>query len=81
MGVDYSCPKTHCKYNSYGECTYNDEDFIEDILINEDIDNCYVFSPKDGYCECGCELVEYHEHHPYGETFAIEYLYLCPKCG
>ena len=80
IDIDYSCSKIHCKFNDGEACTYNDEEFIGTYLAGRDIDDCHIFEPKEGYCECGQELVEYEERHPYGDTFAVEYLSMCPIC-
>lgn len=80
MNIEYYCPKIHCRYNEFEMCTYDDEDFIKEILAKDDIDNCYVFEVKEGYCECGCELVEKSQRHPYGDTYATEYYMECPIC-
>lgn len=80
---DGYCEYTYCKYNNDGCCNY-DENIIEYMLYSkgDDYATCYGFDVKDGYCEdCGSELVEYKERHPYGDTFAYEYLMMCPNCG
>ena len=81
MAIDYTCYTKHCKYNENEQCTYHDEEFIEEYLVVGNIDNCHIFEPREGYCECGCELIEYKERHPYGDTYAYEYLLKCPICG
>lgn len=80
MNIDYTCYTKHCKYNDNEQCTYNDDDFIENYLAFGKINDCHVFEVKEGYCECGNILVKVKEIRPYGDTVAYEYFMICPRC-
>lgn len=69
IDIDYSCPKAHCKFNDGEACIYNDEEFIGTYLAARDIDDCHIFEPKEGYCECGNILQKYTDVYSYGSTY------------
>lgn len=80
MDIDYSCSKIHCKFNEYGLCTYNDEEFIGTYLAGRDINDCHIFEAKDGYCECGCELRRYVDKVEYWGSMVDMETWECPRC-
>lgn len=90
-----NCPFGGCKYNNgEGLCLSNDEEYLNYIskivnrALNKDtgrIENqniiCNQLEVEDKKClYCGSNLIEIHERHPYGDTYATEILYECPNC-
>lgn len=75
------CEYTHCIYNYDESCDYDDH--ISEYMTykkGNSFVTCNAFKTKEGYCDCGYELIEYIERHPYGNTYAEEYLLMCPNC-
>lgn len=65
-----NCPYQGCKYNNFGCCEYDDEDFIgeiEELIHNEDIDRnkeiipCKPTIPEDVCPYCGEELNTWYD--------------------
>lgn len=79
---EYNCPHLHCAYNYDYHCEYSID--ISEFMIykkGNDYADCNAFEVKEGCCEnCGSKLKEHVERHPYGDTYAEEYLMMCPDC-
>ena len=83
-----NCPYKGCIYNTDGSCTYDDGEFIEDILdivdknvIDKDSNvyfECSAIEVPDDVCEfCNHELSKTTEQFPYGDTNVPYTFYEC----
>lgn len=91
--LDYfngECDNLLCKYNHYGVCLNDDENFLADRL-DEAVDNkdniesiyfdCNYFSVEDGYCEeCGRELKKVVNTYEAWGRLVQEERWECPYC-
>jgi hypothetical protein len=91
--LDYfedSCPYGFCKFNQYGTCLVDNDDFLanraDEIIENKDnLENtyfdCNYFSVEDGYCEeCGRELKKVvNTYEAWGRPVQEE-RWECPYC-
>ena len=82
------CRFKGCEYNQEGNCTNENDDFletIEEIITNTDIDdkNTYIDCTIDvpnGYCECGSLLSSTLDSVPLGDATVPLTTYYCPTC-
>ena len=83
-----NCPYKGCTYNTDGSCTYDDGEFIDDILdivdknvIDKDSNiyfDCNVIKVPYGICEwCNESMQAFKELYPYGDTTVPYTFYEC----
>ena len=83
-----TCQYQACEYNDLGACMNEDNDFlnyIEDLSIDIDKNKhkkiiCEIEFREDVCIYCGAKMIKVLNRVPYGDTTAVEILYVCPKC-
>lgn len=89
------CPYKGCTNNDgFGICTYEDEDFVDDLLskikstykshreVNADAEfECKNIEVEYGCCEyCGSKLKHYKDMLPFGDTYIPYEYFECSEC-
>lgn len=88
------CPYSGCTHNDNGICTYDDEDFMDDLLnkiqelykTKREVNDlarfeCKNIEVEDRYCKwCGNKLKKYRDMLPYGDTHVPYIYYECKHC-